>query len=297
MEVNKMPKEIDAKMLLSTSKNPSGWFGTNYTFNTYRGCEHHCIYCDSRSLCYRIDNFDELIVKRNAVELLNKELKNKRKKGVIGTGAMSDPYTRSEKHYQLTRGCLEAIAKYRFPIHITTKSNLILRDIDVLQEINKIYASVAITITTTDDELAKIVEPGASSSTDRLKALGILSELGIHTSITMMPVLPFLEDTEENILDIVNKANYYGVKNIVPWLGMSLRDRQRDYYYKKLDKYFPGIREKYEKSYGDRYSCSTKNMKKLSYTLSNACSKYGISLKMPTYQSEVTAVQLSFLSK
>lgn len=209
---------------------------------------------------------------------------------------MSDPYTRSERHYQLTRGCLEAIAKYRFPIHITTKSNLILRDIDILQEINKIYASVAITITTTDDKLAKIVEPGASSSRDRLKALGILSELGIHTSITMMPILPFLEDTEENILDIVNKANYYGVKNIVPWLGMSLRDRQRDYYYKKLDKHFPGIREKYEKSYGDRYSCSTKNIKRLSYVLSNACSKYGISLKMPTYQSEVTAVQLSFLS-
>jgi DNA repair photolyase len=291
-----MHKEIEAKTLLSASKNPSSWFGVNYTFNTYRGCEHHCIYCDSRSMCYRIDNFDELIVKRNSVEVLRKELKNKRKKGCLGTGAMSDPYTRSEKDYMITRGCLEAIAEYNYPVHITTKSNLILRDIDLLEEINKIYASVAITITTTDDNLAKIIEPGAPSSSERLKALGVLSELGICTSITMMPILPFIEDTEENILDIVNKASYYGVKHIVPWLGMSLRDRQRDYYYKRLDKSFPGLRIKYEKSFGDRYSCSVRNAKKLYYSLSEACSKYGISLKMPSYHQKVSAVQLSLLN-
>jgi len=152
-------KEIDAKVLLSPNKKPSGWFGTNYLFNIYRGCEHRCIYCDSRSLCYKIENFDELIVKRNAIELLRKELKGKRKKGTIGTGSMSDPYTISEKKYSLTRGCLEAIAEYNFPVHITTKSNLILRDIDLLEEINKTYASVAITITTTNDALAKKLNP------------------------------------------------------------------------------------------------------------------------------------------
>lgn len=180
---------------------------------------------------------------------------------------------------------------------ITTKSNLILRDIDLLEEINNIYASVAITITTTDDNLARIIEPGAPSSTDRFKALGILSELGICTTITMMPILPYIEDSEKNILDIVNKADYYGVKYIVPWLGMSLRDRQRDYYYEKLDKHSPDIHQKYEKTFGSRYRCSAINSKKLGYALLNACSKYGISLKMPTYQSKVSAVQLSLLNR
>jgi DNA repair photolyase len=292
-----MTKEIEAKILLSKNKKPSSWFGTSYLFNIYRGCEHGCIYCDSRSLCYKVDNFDELIVKKNAVELLHKELKSKRKKGCLGTGAMTDPYTLSEKKYSLTRGCLEVIAEYNYPIHLTTKSNLILRDLDILQEINKIYASVAITITTTDDNLAKKIEPHAPSSTDRFKALGILSTLGICTSITMMPILPFIEDTEENIISIVEKADYYGVKHIVPWIGMSLRDRQRDYFYKNLDKNFPGIKEKYEKRFGDRYKCSGRNITKLNYALKNACAKYGISLKMPYYQEKVSSIQLGLLEQ
>ena len=292
-----MAKEIESKILLSKNKKPSSWFGTSYLFNIYRGCEHGCIYCDSRSLCYKLDSFDELIVKKNAVELLNKELKSKRKKGCLGTGAMTDPYTLSEKKLSLTRGCLEVIAQYNYPIHLTTKSNLILRYLDILQEINKIYASVAITITTTDDNLAKKIEPFAPSSTDRFKALGILSTLGICTSITMMPILPFIEDTEENIISIVEKADYYGVKHIVPWIGMSLRDRQRDYFYENLDKNFPGIKEKYEKRFGDSYKCSGRNITKLDYALKNACSKYGISLKMPYYENKVSSVQLDLLGQ
>lgn len=288
-----MIKEVDGKVLLSRNKRPSAWFGADYLFNIYRGCEHHCIYCDSRSLCYRIDNFDNLIVKRNAVSLLKKELKNKRRKGIIGTGSMSDPYTISEKKYNLTRGCLESISEYRYPVHITTKSNLILRDIDILEEINRVYASVAITITTADDILASKIEPAAPSSTNRFKALGVLSSIGICTSITMMPILPFIEDSEDNILDIVTKADYYGVKYIVPWLGMSLRDRQRDYFYKALDKDFKGIRNKYEDTYKDRYTCSVTNYKKLNYLLQNACAKYNISLKMPSYQNKINSVQLS----
>ena len=292
-----MPKEIDARVLLSHNKKPSSWFGTHYLFNIYRGCEHHCIYCDSRSLCYRIDNFDELIVKKNAPEILNIELKRKRKKGTIGTGSMSDPYTKSEKDYLLTRKCLEVISGYNYPIHITTKSNLILRDLDILQEINKTYASTAITITTSDDQLAKIIEPSAPSPTERFKALGILSTLGICTSITMMPILPFLEDTEKNILDIVNKADYYGVKHIVPWIGMSLRDRQRDYYYTALDRKFPGLRTKYEKRYGNRYTCNSPNAKKLYSILAEACNKYNISMNMPYYEEKITTVQLDMLNK
>ncbi|AOZ78205.1 SPL family radical SAM protein [Clostridium pasteurianum] len=292
-----MIKEIEAKSMLSTSKDPSRWFGVKYTFNSYRDCQHQCIYCDSRSECYGIENFDDLIVKINSAELLRKELSSKRKKGTIGTGAMGDPYTPAEKKYELTRKALKVISDYNYPVHLITKSNLVLRDIDILQEINKIYASVAITITTTNDDLARKVEPFASPATDRLKALGVLSKAGIVTSITMMPILPFIEDNEENIINIVNRAAHYGVNHIVPWLGMSLRDRQRAYYYSKLDSMFPGIRKKYEKSFGYKYSCSVNNYKKLSNILQEACNKYNISLKMPSYEHKLSSVQLNLFDK
>lgn len=292
-----MIKELEAKSMLSTCKKPSSWFGVNYLFNIYRGCQHQCIYCDSRSECYRIEDFNDLIVKTNAPDILRKQLKAKRKKGLVGTGAMGDPYTMAEKKYNLTQKCLEVIADLNYPVHIVTKSNLILRDIEILEEINKIYASVAMTITTTDDELSKKVEPYAPVSTDRFKALGVLSTIGICTSITMMPILPFIEDSKENIIDIVNKASYYGVKHIVPWIGMSLRDRQRAYYYNKLDSLFPGTREKYEKKYGERYSCDANNFRKLYSILSEACDRYGISLKMPTYENKISSYQLSLFDK
>lgn len=290
-----MTKEIEGKILLSKNKYPSSWFGCRYLFNIYRGCEHKCIYCDSRSLCYRIENFDELNIKTNAPSLLEKELKSRRKKGTIGTGSMSDPHTLSEKKYMLTRKCLEIISKYNHPVHITTKSNLILRDLDILSEINKIYTSVAMTITTNDDNLSKKIEPGAPVSSDRFKALGVLSSIGICTSITLMPVLPFIEDNEKNILDIVNKADYYGVKYIVPFLGMTMRDRQKAYFYEKLDEHFPGVREKYEKKFQGKYKCYDNNIKKLGNILLEASSKYNISLKMPSYDEKLTNVQLSFL--
>lgn len=290
-----MIQEIQGKVLLSKNKYPSSWFGCKYLFNIYRGCEHKCIYCDSRSLCYRIENFDVLNVKINAPSLLEKELKSRKKKGTIGTGSMSDPYTLSEKKYTLTRKCLEIILKYHHPVHITTKSNLILRDLDIIAEINKIYASVAMTITTSDDNLSKIIEPAAPLSSDRFKALGVLSSIGICTSITLMPVLPFIEDNEKNILDIVNKADYYGVKYIVPFLGMTMRDRQKAYFYKKLDEHFPGIRSKYENRFHNRYKCYDNNIKKLGNILLEASNKYNISLKMPSYDKQLTNIQLSFL--
>lgn len=292
-----MIKEIEGKVLLSKNKQPSGWFGCHYLFNIYRGCQHKCIYCDSRSLCYQIENFDNLNIKINAPILLEKELKSRRKKGTIGTGSMSDPYTLSEKKYELTRKCLEIIQRYNYPVHITTKSNLILRDVDLLSEINKIYASVAMTITCCDDNTAKLVEPFAPSSSDRFKALGILSTLGITTSITMMPILPYIEDSQENIIEIVKKASDCGVKYIVPYLGMTLRDRQRDYYYKKLDEIFPGVKNKYIKRYGNSCNCSVSNVKRLYYVLQNECKKYNIQLKMPSYEQKVSAVQLNFLNQ
>ena len=290
-----MIREMEARTLLVTCKKPSAWFGVRYNMNLYRGCEHRCIYCDSRSECYGIENFHDLTVKKNAVELLRKELAAKRKKGTVGTGAMGDPYTPSERKLGITRKALEVLAEFRYPVHITTKSNLVLRDVDLLEHINRIYASVAITLTTADDELARKIEPCAPSPTDRLKALGVLSAVGINTSVTMMPILPFLEDNEANITGIVRKAGEQGVKNIVPWIGMSLRDRQRAYYYGELDKLFPGTRQRYEKRYGTSYHCPGNNAKRLYEVFNEACHKYGISSKMPSYESKMGAVQLSLL--
>lgn len=292
-----MVSEVDAKSILLTYKNPSAWFGVKYGINIYRGCQHGCIYCDSRSECYQIDKFEDIIVKINAVELLKKELSRKRIKGTIGTGAMSDPYIPIENQYKLTQKALQVIADNRYPVHITTKSNLILRDIEILQEINNVYASVAITITAADDLLAQKIEPAAPVSSDRFKAIGILSTIGINVGITMMPILPFIEDSEKNVVEIIKKANEYGAKFIYPLFGVTLRDRQREYYYSKLDELFPGIRNKYEKKFGSLYLCKTNNMNKLKNIFDETCEKYGISTKMPSYDKKISDVQLSFLTK
>ena len=194
-----MIKEIQTKSILVKTRNPSGWFGVQYIMNIYKGCQHGCIYCDSRSECYRIENFEDILVKTNSVELLKRELANKRIKGTIGTGAMSDPYTPIENKYKLTREALGVIADFRYPLHITTKSNLILRD------------------------------------------------------------------------------------------------RQRDFYYSKLEGLFPGIKEKYYKSYKNYYNCRIKNFKRIKNIFYEKCNEYGISTKMPSYYEKISSVQMSFL--
>ncbi|MCG8482018.1 MAG: radical SAM protein [Clostridia bacterium] len=292
-----MIQEVQAKSILNKNKHPSGWFGMEYGMNIYRGCQYQCIYCDSRSECYRIENFDDIIVKVNAPELLQKELARKRKRGTIGTGAMSDPYMPLEKEYNLTGKCLEIISHYRYPVNICTKSNLILRDIELLQKINEVYACIAFTITTTDDELAKKIEPRAPLPSERLKAMGILSSLGIKTGILMMPLLPFIEDNEENIESIVKKSAHYGGSFIIPSFGMTLRDRQRLYYYDKLDEHFPGLREKYEKRFKNSYSCGVNNYTKLKNLFNQWCSRHNISTKMPSYQQKVTNSQMNFFGE
>jgi DNA repair photolyase len=273
-------KEIQAKTILTHMKNPSSWFGVNYNMNIYRGCQHGCIYCDSRSLCYRIENFDDVLIKSNSLDILEKELASKRKKGIIGTGSMSDPYTPAEMKYNLTGRALELISYYGFSVHIVTKSDLILKDIETLKKINRVHASVALTITTTDDDLSKKIEPRAPGSSRRFEVMKVLSEAEIYTGVTMMPILPFIEDDESNITSIVKKTYECGGKYIIPCFGMSLRDRQREYYYNELDKLFPGLRAKYEKAYGDSYWCTSKKVKILKKVFYEECSKYGLETDM-----------------
>ena len=278
-----MIQEIQAKVLLSSAKRPDPWFGIKYTMNLYRGCQHQCIYCDSRSECYQIENFADILVKVNAIDLLRNELARKRIKGTIGTGSMNDPYMPLEAKLNLTGRALAVIAEFRFPVHILTKSDLVLRDVDTLYEISREYAAVSFTITTADDELGRKVEPGALLVSQRFHAMQVLATRGILTGVTMMPSLPFIEDNEENITQIVVRAHKWGAAYILPSFGMTLRDRQRAYYYDQLDKLFPGLRRKYEERFGDRYSCTVPSAAKLDKLFHELCSRYGIATRMPTY--------------
>ncbi|OQY24674.1 MAG: radical SAM protein [Chloroflexi bacterium] len=287
-----MIKEIRAKVLLSHVKQPDTWFGIKYNMNLYRGCQHQCIYCDSRSECYQIENFADILIKVNAIELLRQELARKRVKDTIGTGSMNDPYMPLEKELNLTGRALQVIAQFGFPVHIVTKSDLVLRDLGTLRQINRRYAAVSFTITTADDELGKKLEPGAPPPSKRFEALRVLTEHGIHTGVTMMPILPFIEDDEENITRIVEKAHEHGATYIIPWFGMSLRDRQRAYYYEQLERLFPGVRQKYERAFGDQYHCVTNNAGRLAELFDSLCSRYGIATRVEPYAPE-SGAQLS----
>ncbi len=283
-----MIREIQARTILNRVKGPDTWFGLTYGMNLYRGCQHQCIYCDSRSECYQIEDFNQdVLVKVNAIELLARELPRKRLKGTIGTGSMNDPYMPLEKQYNLTGRALEVIAGNRFPVHVITKSDLVLKDLEALRQIAKVYAAVSFTITAAADDLAKKLEPGAPSPSARFRAIQTLAENGILTGITLMPVLPFIEDNPANITAIVEQAHASGAAYIIPAFGMTLRDRQRTYYYEKLDQHFPGLRPKYERAFGERYSAPAQNARQLSGLLEDLCARYGIPTRMPFHQAEI----------
>ncbi|MFC1572738.1 radical SAM protein [Candidatus Eisenbacteria bacterium] len=278
-----MAREIRAKVLLSHVKQPDPWFGLKYSMNLYRGCQHQCIYCDSRSACYRIEEFGEILIKSNAIELLTRELAAKRVRGTIGTGAMNDPYMPLERDVKLTRRALEVIAQHRFPVHVLTKSDLVLRDRDLLSDINRTHATVSFTITTADDDLGRKLEPGAPSVSNRFRAMKTLVAYGIPTGVVMMPVLPFIEDNEENIRAIVQRAHDNGAGYIIPAFGMTLRDRQRTYYYEKLETLFPGMRQRYEQTFGDRYDCPARYADRLAGVFEELCGRVGIATRMKPF--------------
>ncbi|MCE5286467.1 MAG: radical SAM protein [Pelosinus sp.] len=272
---------IPAKTILSGYADHRNWFGNNYNMNIYKGCCHGCIYCDSRSECYQVENFDEVRAKEHALELLERELKAKRRTGVIGTGAMSDPYNPFEKEYELTRGALKLIDRHRFGVSIATKSPLVTRDIDVLTSIQK-HSPVLIklTITTADDKLCENIEPHVAASSRRFSAIKALSEAGIFAGILLMPVLPFLEDHENNISEIIQLAYENGAKFIYPAFGVTLRQNQRQWFYSKLDEHFPQLKARYISQFGDAYECRSPNAKALWKLFREECSKLGLLYKM-----------------
>lgn len=272
---------IPAKTIVSAYTENSGWFGCNYNMNIYKGCCHGCIYCDSRSDCYGVEDFDEVRAKENALVTIERELKSKRKTGVIGTGAMSDPYNPLEQGHRLTRGALELIEKYGFGVAVATKSDLIVRDIDVLQRIAA-HAPVLLklTVTAADDALCRKVEPRAPLSSARFAAIRALSGAGLFTGVLLMPVLPFIEDSPENISALVRLAHESGAKFIYPAFGVTLRQNQRDFFYARLDEQFPSVRQKYAEAFGSAYGCRSPRSKELLALFREACARYGLLYQM-----------------
>ena len=254
---------------------------TPRSMNIYRGCTHGCIYCDSRSKCYQFTHdFEDIEVKQNAPELLEETLKRKRKRCMIGTGSMCDPYIPLEKELGLMRRCLEIIDRYGFGVTPQTKSDLILRDIDLLASINKkAKAVVQMTLTTADDELCKLIEPAVCPTSRRFEVLCACRDAGIPTVVWFSPLLPFINDTKENVEGIIDYCARSGVKAILCFgMGLTLREGSRDYFYKALDRHFPGLKENYIKKYGYRYEIPSPHSRSLWQHFKELCERNNIML-------------------
>ena len=258
---------VDAKGILTGGKG-------HYGMNIYRGCTHGCIYCDSRSRCYQFSHaFEDIEVKQNAPELLEQALRSKRQKCMIGTGSMSDPYMHCEERLGFTRRCLEIIYRYGFGVTVQTKSDRILRDIDLLDAIHsRAKCVVQMTLTTWDPQLCKMIEPNVCNTQRRIEVLEEMRKRNIPTVVWLTPILPFINDNKENIRSILEACAQVRVKGIVCFgMGLTLREGDREYYYASLDRYFPGLKERYIKTYGNAYEVPSPNHQMLMKFFNDFC--------------------------
>lgn len=260
-------------------KDVRGILSAKNGMNLYRGCTHGCIYCDSRSKCYGMEHdFEDVEVKRNAPELLEEALRRKRARCMIGTGAMCDPYLPLEERERLTRRCLEIIDRYGFGLAIQTKSDLILRDLDLLRSINrKTKCVVQMTLTTFDEHLCSLIEPRVCGTRRRFEALKVMRDEGIPTVVWLSPILPFLNDTEQNMRGILDYCIEAGVRGVLCFgAGVTLREGDREYFYEKLDEHFPGMKVRYAQTFGNNYECNSPDSPKLMELLRRECRAHGI---------------------
>ena len=260
---------VNAKSILSAKNG----------MNLYRGCSHGCIYCDSRSKCYHMDHaFEDIEVKENAIELLEDALRRKRSKCMLGTGSMTDPYIPLEKEIGNVRKALSLADEYGFGFTLITKSDRVLRDLDLLKAINdKTKCVVQMTLTTYDEDLCKKIEPNVSTTRERAAVLQKLRDAGIPTVVWLSPILPFINDTEENIRGVLEyciEAQVYGV--ICFGMGMTLREGNREYFYSQLDRLFPHLKEKYIRTYGTQYQISSPRNGMLMKIFHQLCEDNGI---------------------
>ena len=256
-----------------------GILSSHNGMNLYRGCTHGCIYCDSRSSCYRMNHsFEDIEVKENALELLEDALRRKRKRCMIGTGSMSDPYIPLELKTEYTRKALLIIEKYGCGVALQTKSDLVLRDLDILKRINeKTKAVVQMTLTTADENLCRIIEPNVCPTKERFEALKTLRDNGIPTVVWLCPILPYINDTPENIASILQMCIEAQVRGVICFgMGLTLRDGSREYFYRQLDRRFPGLKERYIREYGDRYEVPSPHGDELMRLFHHTCGQNGI---------------------
>ena len=260
-------------------KKVKGILSPSNGMNLYRGCSHGCIYCDSRSRCYQMDHaFEDIEVKENALELLENTLRHKRKRCMIGTGAMTDPYIPLETELEYTRKALMIIEKYGFGAALQTKSDRVLRDLDILKKINgKTKTVVQMTLTTADESLCRLIEPNVSTTRERFEALKTLRDNGIPTVVWLCPILPYINDTAENITAILDMCVMAEVRGVICFgMGLTLREGNREYFYKKLDKYFPNLKERYIREFGNQYEINSPNHARLMKLFHRACEQNGI---------------------
>jgi DNA repair photolyase len=282
------PIYIDAKSIIQSNNN----------FNLTKGCNHGCIYCDSRSTCYQNGLFDQIKIKVDAIPIMDKELSKKRQKTILTTGGMNDPYISMPESLELTRNALKTIYKHGFGVSILTKSDQILRDLPLIKDINHRYkAIVQMTVTTTDDALAAKIEPNVTRPSKRFACLKEFSKIGIKTGLWMTPLLPFITDTEENIKDIIKQAHEAGVSFIVMYgIGTTMREGSREYFYNRLDKLFPGMKHRYIYHYKDEYICDSPKALDLQKVFEEACEEYGILYKSEEIEEKILCKPFEQLS-
>ena len=272
---------IPAKSIVHKNQSPSAWFGLDYNMNIYRGCSHGCIYCDSRSTCFQNPEFATVKVKENALQIIRDDLRRKVKTGVVGTGAMSDPYNPLEEQLQLTRHSLELINAYGFGASLVSKSDLIARDVDVLKDIQSHSPTIIkLSITAADDGLSKKLEPNVSVTSKRFEALRTLAANGIFCGVFIVPMLPYITDSTDNLIKLLKMSKEAGAKFVYTYMGMTLRPGSREYFYEHIDKILPEIKEKYMKQFGFRKHCQSPNSKKLWKVLKDECERLGLMYEM-----------------
>lgn len=274
---------IDAKTIVTNVSHLNwNYLLFEYVMNIYRGCNHGCIYCFARSNYYeKTDNFDCIRAKKNALQIVRDDLRRKVKQGVVLTGGMSDPYNLEEKEHKLTRNALELINAFSFGTCIITKSDLVTRDIDILLDIKEHSpASVNFSITCSDDDTCRKVEPFVSVTSKRLEAIEHLAKNGIIAGVLMDPLIPYITDTKENVQEMVKKAKHYGAKYIYISTQVTMADVQRDYFYQEAEKHYPGISEKYKEKFKNYYHCRSPQSKKLWDIFVETCEKEGITYDM-----------------
>lgn len=291
---------VQAKHLLTPIRvTMDDFFYADWNMNLYRGCSHGCIYCDSRSVCYRIGDFSTIRPKADALSLLEGELRSKRTAGVVSMGAMSDPYNPLERRMCLTQGALTLLKRYGFGAAFTTKSALCARDAQLLSDVSRNAPVCArMTVTCADDDLCRMIEPHVSATSERFKAVRALADAGVYTGVWLNPVLPYLTDTEENIRRIVRMTAEAGGQFVVCFVGMTLRTGNREYYFDALQRLFPGVREHYLREYGNAYEIPARKPEQLYAAFKDECRQCGLHWRFSDINREMFAqmpVQTSFL--